>query len=199
MSIVKGKGVKGIVFFLGTNNTGKIEEYRALLYPVKFVTPMELSIDFYVKETGKSYRENAKQKAVEGFRLTGMPAIADDSGLEIETLGGYPGIYSARQFSLEKILYRLKGKKGEQRKARFVAVIALAYKGGVYFFTGVLEGLIAEEARGESGFGYDPIFYLPQYNKTVAELSFEQKNQISHRGKAAVKLRDFILRRGLVD
>ena len=191
MSIAKEKS--GL--FLATNNPGKIREFRFLFAPLKIITPGEQGFNFRVNESGEDYWMNAKLKALAGFKLTGLPTIADDSGLEIKALDGYPGVYSARFFSIDGVLKKLEGMSGEKRKAWFIAVIAFAYMGEVEFFEGILEGFIADSPRGERGFGYDPIFYLPEYSKTVAELDPAIKNKISHRAKAAKKAKEFILRR----
>jgi XTP/dITP diphosphohydrolase len=188
---------------VGTNNPGKLRELRQLLAGSGFelVTPAEVGVDFGPEETGSTFAENARIKAVEAMRATGLIALADDSGLEIDYLGGRPGIFSARYAGGEKtsselterqqvdiVLDEMRGVPDDQRTARFRAVIAVATPDGeVRFAEGVFEGRIAHEARGENGFGYDPIFWLPERGCTSAELPPDEKNRISHRGQAAIK------------
>ena len=171
---------------LATNNRGKIAEFRQLLagcgWPL--VTPAELGLDLQVEETGQSYAENATIKAVEYARASGLVALADDSGLEVDALGGRPGVLSARYAGpdrtdrerVQALLQELEGVPDEERTARFRAVIAIAWPDGeVVLVEGTVEGRIGREPRGESGFGYDPIFFLPQRGVTVAELTPEEK------------------------
>ena len=147
-----------------------------------------------VEETGQTFAENARIKALAYAQATGMLSLADDSGLEIDALGGAPGILSARfagrdtpyQERFRLILEQLKGLTGAQRAARFRCAIALAEPSGYCrVVEGVIEGVIADRPRGAHGFGYDPIFLVPELGKTTAELTSEQKNRISHRGRAA--------------
>src|SRR2546422_9282013 len=147
-----------------------------------------------VEETGTTFVENAILKAKAYARASDLLSLADDSGLEIDALGGAPGVYSARYLGegmpyeerFRVILEQLKAQPVEQRTARFRCVIALAEPSGyVRTVEGVIEGVIAQEPRGENGFGYDPIFFVPELGKTTAELTPEQKNRISHRGRAA--------------
>lgn len=185
---------------LATANPGKIREYRHLLrdLPFKLVTLAEEDINAVVAEQGASFEENARLKAIAYARLSQLTSLADDSGLEIDALGGKPGVHSAR-FAGEKstdetkignLLAKLKDVPKEKRTARFKCVIAIASPTGkVALCSGECHGLIALESRGEDGFGYDPIFYIPELDKTMAELPLEIKNQISHRGKAAQKAR----------
>lgn len=146
-----------------------------------------------VEENGMTFEENARIKAKEIMKLTGEIVLADDSGLEIDALNGEPGIYSARYMGHDtsyhtknqNLLSRLEGKTGQERSARFVCAIAAAFPDGRVITTrGVMEGQIGYEERGENGFGYDPIFYLPEYGCYSAELPPEEKNKLSHRGKA---------------
>lgn len=184
------------VLLLATTNQHKLEEYRAILSDVPFrllsITDVQLGLD--VKETGTTFAENAELKALAYAQAADLLSLADDSGLEIDALGGAPGVYSARfagsdasykeRFRL--ILERLKGLPVEQRTARFRCAITLAEPSGYYrTVEGVLEGVIADAPRGENGFGYDPIFLVPELGKTIAELMPDQKNRISHRGRAA--------------
>jgi len=181
---------------LATNNQAKVQEYKSLLsdLPCKLVTLVELGIKIAVDEVGESLEENARLKATVSADRSQLPTLADDSGLEVDALGGEPGRLLARYAGdnasdkerIDYLLSRLKGVPGEKRTARFRCVIALATPDGkVGFCSGECEGLITFAPRGEHGFGYDPIFYLPEFDKTMAELSLAQKNQVSHRGKAA--------------
>ena len=181
---------------LATTNLGKIREYRSLFssLPFQLVTPDELGIKIEVKEDYPSYEENAIIKAVAFSRASHMIALADDSGLEVDVLGGEPGIRSARAAGeaatdkdrIEHLLDRLKGVSLEKRTAKFKSVIAIATPDGkIQLCHGECKGLIALEPRGEKGFGYDPVFYFPELDKTMAELPLEIKNQMSHRGTAA--------------
>ena len=182
---------------LATNNPGKVAEYRALLEGCgwEITAPDQAGIELSTVETGATYHENAKMKASEGAEVSGLVTLADDSGLEIEALEGAPGVGSARflgeeasyQERFAEILRRLRGLPQEKRRARFVCVIAIAEPGSqeVRLAQGEVEGFIVGEPRGQGGFGYDPIFWLPQHSATMAELPPDQKNVISHRARAA--------------
>ena len=181
---------------LATTNYHKLEEYRAIFsgLPFHFLSLHDIHLDPDVEETGTTFAENAELKALAYARASGMLTLADDSGLEIDALGGAPGIYSARfagkETSYEErfrlLLEQLKGLTRERRTARFRCAIALAEPSGYHqTVEGTLEGLIADTPRGQYGFGYDPIFFIPELGKTSAELTPEQKNRISHRGRAA--------------
>jgi len=181
---------------LATTNRGKAREYRRLLsgLPFEMVTPDEVGIDIEVEENYPSYEENARMKATAYAGASHLITIADDSGLEVDALGGEPGIRSARAAGerasdkdrIEHLLHRLKDVPRERRTARFKCVIAIATpEGSTELCHGECRGLIAFNPEGESGFGYDPVFYLPEFDKTMAELPLETKNQISHRGRAA--------------
>lgn len=188
---------------LATNNQGKLREFERLLAGCgfKLVTPADLGVEWHVEETGASFEENARLKAVDAAQATGLPAFADDSGLEVDHLDGRPGIFSARyagadrtdgslseREQCEMILREMRGVPDEQRSARFRCVIAIATPdGGVRTVDGVFKGRIAHEIRGEGGFGYDPIFLVPERGVTSAQLSPEAKDALSHRGKAARK------------
>ncbi|OGV33886.1 MAG: non-canonical purine NTP pyrophosphatase, RdgB/HAM1 family [Lentisphaerae bacterium GWF2_45_14] len=184
-----------------TKNAHKIEEFKELL-GAKDVTILSL-LDFpdapEVIEDGATFEENARKKATESSAFTGLATFADDSGLEVEALGGAPGIQSARyagpnasnEERIKKLLDNMKG--ASSRKARFVCVIALANNGEVMeTFTGEVKGTISEEPRGSNGFGYDPIFVPDGYTKTFAELDAEVKNKISHRARAVKAALEFI-------
>ena len=185
---------------LATNNTGKIKEYRSLLQgiPFELVTPKEIGISMDIEENGTTYKENARLKAYAMAKKSGLLTLADDSGIQVDALNGAPGVMSARYASenasdVERVNYllsKLKDVPQEKRTARFCCVIAIAQPDGqVDFCDGECKGIIALEPCGKNGFGYDPIFFFPEYGKTMAELPIEIKNQISHRGRAAQKAR----------
>ncbi len=186
---------------IATRNRGKIRELQALLEDlgVELVSVAEMEGVPEVVEDGATFLENARKKAVEVARATGLPAIADDSGLEVDALQGRPGIYSARyagqgasdRDNYMKLLKELEGVPEEKRTARFRCVMVAALPDGTFIWTdGTCEGLIAEEPKGSQGFGYDPVFYLPDRGRTMAEISKEEKNAISHRGKAMRRLKE---------
>ena len=191
-----------IVF--ATANEGKVKEIKEILkdFPIEVVSMKEMGITADIEENGATFEENSLIKARALVKLTGLPALADDSGLEVDYLNGEPGIYSARYLGRDTdydyknnyIIDKLSGAKGEERSARFVCVISLVLPDGREFVErGVVEGLIGYEQKGENGFGYDPIFYLPEYGKTSAELPPEKKNKISHRGKALTAMKKLIV------
>ena len=183
---------------LATHNRGKMEEMAAILgqLPVELLTLDAFPEIGDIPETGNTLKENAFIKAETVHRLTGLPALADDTGLEVDALNGAPGIYSARYAgadatfddNCQKMLKELHSIPLERRTARFCTVIAFVNRGEKEWVQGVAEGRIIEEKRGIGGFGYDPIFYYPPLRKTFAELDSVEKNSISHRGKA---LRNF--------
>ena len=185
---------------LATNNQHKLTEFRRVLDPlgVTVISQNEAGISIDVEETGKTFEENAKLKADAIYQLTGVPTVADDSGLEVDYLNKEPGVYSARymghdtsyDIKNQAIIDRLAGVEDKDRTARFVCAMAAVFPDGRHFTTrGTMEGIIAHEIKGANGFGYDPIVYLPQYGKTSAELTPEEKNKISHRGEALEKLK----------
>jgi len=192
---------------LATNNEAKVREYRNLLQklPFELVTLAELGMTTIVNEVGESLEENARLKATVLAAKSQLLALADDSGLEVDALGGEPGRLSAR-YAGEKasdrdrisyLLAKLEGVPWERRSARFRCVIAIATpEGKVEFCSGECLGVITFEPRGEQGFGYDPIFYLPELGRTMAELPLEIKNQVSHRGQAARKVPQVLKRLG---
>ena len=155
-----------------------------------------------VVEDGATYRENALKKARSAAKFTGIPALADDTGLEVDELGGQPGLYSARfagegctfQDNIRKLLHVMEGVPSERRGARFVCVIALvAPDGREQVVEGELRGRITDRQTGGGGFGYDPVFYVPEVGRSLAELTADEKNRISHRGRALAKARAVIL------
>jgi len=189
--------------FVATNNRGKLREFQRLLAGCGFtlVTPAGLGLDWAVEETGASFEENARLKALDAARATGLPALADDSGLEVDYLDGRPGIFSARyaghnrtdgsldeREQCEMILQEMAAAPEARRTARFRCVVAIATPAGdVRTVDGVFEGRIAREIRGEHGFGYDPIFLVAGRDVTSAELAPAEKDAISHRGQALRK------------
>ena len=185
--------------FLATNNQAKVREYRSLLQnlPFELVTLAEEGITTTVSEVGESLEENARLKATVLAAQSQLLALADDSGLEVDALGGEPGRLSARYAGegasdrdrVNYLLSRLENVPWQKRSACFRCVIAVATpKGEVEFCSGECRGIISFEPRGKQGFGYDPVFYLPELGKTMAELPPEIKNQLSHRGQAARKV-----------
>ncbi|TDL96726.1 XTP/dITP diphosphatase [Macrococcus brunensis] len=184
---------------IATGNQGKINDFKHIFPEHNVIGITTLLPDFDVEETGTTFEENAALKAEAASHLLGKTVIADDSGLSVDSLNGAPGIYSARYAGTEKddaanIKLLLKNLQGEsERAARFVCVIALSEPGHpTQTFRGEVEGVIAEEERGEHGFGYDPIFYLPERDQTMAELVSEEKAEISHRRKAIDKLTEYL-------
>ncbi len=185
--------MKKLIF--ATGNEGKMKEIRMILGDLDYeiLSMKEAGIDVDIVEDGKTFEENAIIKATEISKIAGCVVLADDSGLEVDAMDKMPGIYSARYlgedtpYSIKNqtIIDNLAGLPDEKRTARFVCVIAAAFPDGrVVTKRGTIEGIIGYEERGENGFGYDPIFFVPEYGKTTAELSPEEKNKISHRGKA---------------
>ncbi len=183
---------------LGSANAHKVEEFRALLKGQKVELRSLLDYPDFpgVEENGASFRENASIKALAACTYCDVPAFADDSGLEVEALDSAPGIYSARYAEdnagrIARVLRELEGK--ENRRARFVCVIAIAVNGEVIeCFEGEVKGTILTGPRGENGFGYDPIFQPDGYTQSFAELPAEVKNKISHRARAFQKALDFV-------
>jgi XTP/dITP diphosphohydrolase len=190
---------------LATNNKGKIREYRKLLKGIsyKLVTPIELGITIEVDEVGESFEENARLKATLFAAESGLLTLADDSGLEVDALGGEPGVLSHRfagegasdSDRNEYLLLRMKDVPEGKRSARFVCVIAVSTPDGrVETYYGECPGIIPLKPRGKQSFGYDPVMYIPEMGKTMAEMSMEEKNRISHRGKAARKVAELLSR-----
>lgn len=196
--------MKKIIF--ATGNANKMVEVRMILADCGYeiVSMKEAGIDIDIVEDGKTFEENAIIKATaisKTMEAEGCVVLADDSGLEVDYMDGAPGIYSARwqgedtPYSIKNqmIIDALADAKEEERTARFVCEIAAAFPDGtVTTRRGVIEGMIAHQPAGENGFGYDPIFFLPEYGKTTAELAPEDKNKISHRGRALEKIREVL-------
>jgi XTP/dITP diphosphohydrolase len=185
-----------------TRNTGKLREIRALFagHDIRVVSAGDFPGCPEVIEDGATFAANAAKKAREAAAFTGHLTLADDSGLEVDILDGRPGIHSARfagedagdAENTKKLLQELAGVPAEQRGAAFRCVMALCRPDGFCrLFSGRLEGVILEERRGREGFGYDPVFFVPDYGKTLAELPLETKNRISHRGRALARLLEF--------
>ena len=185
---------------IASNNQGKIREFKKMLEPLGYtvLSQSEAGINIEVEETGTTFKENATLKAEAIYNLTHTSVLADDSGLEVEFLNGEPGVYSARymgedtsyDIKNQNIIDRLEGVPDEERTARFVCAMAAVFPDGTEkTFVRNMEGRIGYEIAGENGFGYDPIFYLPEFGCTSAELSPDQKNEVSHRGKALREMR----------
>jgi len=189
---------------IATNNQGKIKELHELLdeLEIELITPSQIGLDLDVLEDGATYTENATKKALVFAQASGLISLADDSGLEVDALNGEPGLFSARYGSVdgnklsdgERRMYLLKQLHGKPRPwiARFRAVVAIAKDGNVQLFEGICEGEIIPEERGSGGFGYDPIFLLPEFGKTMAEIPMEEKNRLSHRAKAVMKAKGIL-------
>lgn len=188
---------------LATRNRHKGEELAALLgdLGIRIRTLDEFPEAPEVIEDGETCEANAIKKARAIADATGLPAVADDTGLEVDALEGRPGIFAARyagegatyEDNYRKLLHELAGVPRERRAARFVTVAAMAFPtDGVQVARGVLEGLIAEVPSGTQGFGYDPVFFVPELGKTLAQLSADQKNRVSHRAKAFAKVREIL-------
>ncbi|MCR5733790.1 MAG: XTP/dITP diphosphatase [Lachnospiraceae bacterium] len=193
---------KKLIF--ATGNENKMKEIRMILADTDFevLSMKEAGFDIDVEETGKTFEENALIKAKALCEKTGEMCLADDSGLEIDKLNKEPGIYSSRYMGEDtsyniknaNLIERLEGVPDNERTARFVCAVAAAFPdGSTETVRGVMEGRIAYEEAGKNGFGYDPIFYLPEYGCTSGELSPEEKNAISHRGKAIRMMKEKLL------
>lgn len=180
---------------VATNNKGKLKEIKEILKEYELVTLKEINCEIEVEEDQETFEGNAKKKAKEIAKKTNMPALADDSGLSIKALDGFPGVHTARFLGKdatddqrnEAILEKMKDLKNEQRKAKVECVVALYEEGRFTIGKGKIEGKITKEPRGEGGFGFDPIFEL-ENGKTYAEISLEEKNAISHRKRALENL-----------
>ena len=191
------------IIILATNNKSKVKEISEMMSgsDITFESLADAGINVEVEETGTTFEENALLKAREICKLSGKPTISDDSGLEIDALDGAPGIYSSRfmgedtsyDFKNNALIEKLENIADPDRTARFRCCMALVLPDGREFVTeGAMEGIIAREPKGINGFGYDPILFIPEYNRTSAELSSEEKNNISHRGEALRKMIEVI-------
>ncbi|MEQ1628121.1 MAG: XTP/dITP diphosphatase [Nitrospira sp.] len=188
---------------LATRNRHKVEELAALLgdLGIRIRTLADFPHAPEVEEDGATCEANAIKKACEIARTTGLMAVADDTGLEVDALDGRPGVYAARyagehatyEDNCRKLIQELEGVPHERRTARFITVAAIAIPGEpVQVTQGVLNGYITEKASGSKGFGYDPLFYVPELKGTLAEISAEQKNRISHRAKAFLQAKEIL-------
>jgi XTP/dITP diphosphohydrolase len=200
-----------LTLVMATRNTGKVREMAELLrdLDVRLFSLVDFPEIADIPEEGTTFAENALTKATTVAQLTGLPALADDSGLEVEALGGRPGVHSARYAkdrtggrkpkdadNWQKLLDELREVPKDQRQARFVCEIALSFPDGRLITTrGELAGVIALAPKGTWGFGYDPVFYVPEYQAMVAELDLATKNRISHRGEALQKLKEILAER----
>ena len=193
--------MKRIIF--ATSNEGKMKEIRMILADmnVEVVSLKDAGITTEIEENGTTFEENAIIKAKAIMELTGEIVLSDDSGLEVDYMDKAPGVYSARfmgedtsyDIKNQYIIDKLKDAKEEERTARFVCAIACAFPDGeVVTRRGTIEGVIAHEISGTNGFGYDPIFYVPEYGCTTAELNPDHKNEISHRGKALKEMKEVL-------
>jgi len=188
---------------LATKNAGKVYEFKQIMqnHPFEIISLLDISYPTEIEETGTTFEENALIKAREIASLYKTVVVADDSGLEIDALNGAPGVYSARyagvvsddDANIKKVLTELENVAPHERKARFVCILAMVdEKGHETVVRGTCEGEILDERRGDNGFGYDPIFYLSEHKRTMAELSDDEKNSLSHRGNAFRKLEKII-------
>ena len=192
-----------------TGNMGKLKEIKDILGDIgeEIISMKEAGIDMDIEENGSTFEENAIIKAKAIMEVTGQIVLADDSGLEVDALNKEPGIYSARYMGVDtsyeiknqNIIDRLEGVEGEDRSARFVCAIAAAFPNGEVIVTrGTIEGVIAKEPAGVNGFGFDPIVYVPEYGMTTGQMEPEQKNQISHRGKALMEMKKILKERNII-
>ena len=181
---------------IASNNSHKVEEFRRLLegLPIHLVTPRDAGLTLDVEETGETFEENARLKAHAFAHASGLPALADDSGIEVDALDGRPGVRSARYGGpglddparTQLLLREMADVPDGKRTCRYRVVVVLAQPDGTERVAeGACKGVVARTAAGSNGFGYDPIFHVPEFGRTIAQLSPEQKDAISHRGKAA--------------
>jgi XTP/dITP diphosphohydrolase len=188
---------------LATSNMGKAQEMRDLLDPlgIEILTPSDLGLRLEVEEAGATFAENATSKAEAFSAASGLAAVADDSGLVVDALGGWPGVHSARfggpglddADRVHRLLEAMRDVPRHQRAARFVSAIALSRPGKpTILFEGTVEGSVATEPRGSGGFGYDPVFLYSATGQTLAEMGHDAKSEVSHRGKAMRKLVDHL-------
>lgn len=188
---------------VATNNKGKLKEYGVLLkgIPFEIVSLADVGIDTDVEETGNTFEQNATIKASSYCAMSGLLTLADDSGLEVDALGGEPGVMSARYAGpqasdddrVNYLLSKMADVPWEKRTARFVCVIAIATpQRDISLCSGICDGYITYEPKGANGFGYDPVFYFPELDRTMAELTPREKNEVSHRGRAAQEARKLL-------
>lgn len=183
---------------VATGNQGKLKEIREILSDIEVLGLSDVGIECDVEETGTTFAENAYIKAFEVSERTGLPVLADDSGLEVEALGGRPGVYSARfagehatdDENVNKLLAELKDVPKDKRGARFACAMCLIFPDGrkIETFGTSCPGIIVDRKRGENGFGYDPVFFAPEYGKSFSEMTMEEKNKVSHRKAALTAL-----------
>ncbi|HEX2945974.1 MAG TPA: XTP/dITP diphosphatase [Clostridia bacterium] len=196
---LKNSKTEPIRIIVATKNKGKLEEFAQLLsrFPCEVISMSDAGFTEDIEENGATFEENAMIKAKSVWKVTGGVVLADDSGLEVDILDGAPGVYSARYAGEgatdadrnRKLLRALDGVPGDKRSARFVCAIAAIFPGGSSLIVrDTCEGYIAFEPAGDNGFGYDPLFFVPEYGQTVAQMDSELKNGISHRGKAMRRL-----------
>jgi len=201
--VIKSSAVHPEKILTATTNRGKLREITKELegLPFELLSLDDLAIKQQAPEEGLTFMDNARQKALFYSRLTGILTLAEDSGLEVEYLGGAPGVFSARfagplandALNLEKVLKLMPDVPQEKRKAQFVCCLALCRQENILAeISGKVEGQISLEPRGKNGFGYDPIFFYPPLGRTFAELAPQEKNRVSHRGRALRQLRDFL-------
>lgn len=192
-----------------TTNEGKMKEIRAILGDIgeDILSLKDADIHVNIVEDGTTFEENALIKAKAICEMTGQMALADDSGLEIDALNKEPGIYSARYLGEDTsydvknwdLIHRLEGVEGDARSGRFVCAIAAAFPNGETIVTrGTIEGVITKEPKGTNGFGYDPIVYVPEFGMTTGEMDPDQKNLISHRGKALTAMKKILEERNII-
>lgn len=189
--------------FVATANAGKLREIRDLLKGIEVFGLQDLPFHIDIVEDGDTFRANSLKKANVLMERLRVPVLADDSGLVVDALGGQPGVYSARfagenasdEENTQKLLAELSDAEDKDRTARFVCVMCLVMPDGtVHYAEGESEGIILRSPKGENGFGYDPVFYVPEFDKTFSELTLEEKNTISHRARALAKMREIIER-----
>lgn len=183
---------------VATGNQGKLKEIREILSDIEVLGLSDVGIECDVEETGTTFAENAYIKAFEISKRTGLPVLADDSGLEVEALGGRPGVYSARfagehatdDENVKKLLAELQDVPKDKRGARFACAMCLIFPDGrkIETFGTSCPGIIVDSKRGENGFGYDPVFFAPEFGKTFSEMTMEEKNKVSHRKAALTAL-----------
>ena len=188
---------------IATHNSDKEKELRSVLddCPVEVMSLEQFSEIGDIEETGSTLYENAKLKADTVNRITNLPCLGDDTGLEVDALGGAPGIYSARyagdnvsyEDNMMKLLSELRSTPSEKRTARFRTIIFYTDGERELYTQGEIQGIITKSPRGSNGFGYDPVFYIPELKKTMAELKSAEKNKLSHRGQAMGKFRKLLL------